>query len=133
MSGKVKMICYKCGAIYRYFRYYRKKKRELKNIMRRILFNICGIIAFTDHNSSAHAYLPLPRFISATRQVNPRRSSNRNKARPAETATNGSCGAMSVQSSGTEDLSPFVLKKKTRYSPGNRLTLSISNFIFLNG
>jgi len=79
------------------------------------------------------AHLRLALFISSIRRTKPRRSATRKNERPAETATNGSFGPMSVQWSGTEDLRPFVLKKKTRRSWAIRLTLSISNSIFLYG
>ena len=101
--------------------------------MRHILFNTCGIISFTAHPALLLIYLRFALFISSIRRTKPRRSSTRKSARPAETATNGSTVPMSVQSSGTEDLRPFALKNKTRYSYALRLTLSISNSIFLYG
>ena len=101
--------------------------------MRHILFNICGLISFTTHFALLLIYLRFPLFISSIRRTKPRRSSTRKSARPAETATNGSTVPMFVQSSGTEDLRPFALKNKTRYSYALRLMLSISNSIFLYG
>ena len=97
--------------------------------MRQIYFYICGIICFTALLRRLGRLFP----ISPRRRASPRRSSTRNNVRSPERRMNGSGAAISVQSSGTEDLRPLGLKKKTRHSPGNRLTSTVSSSISLYG